>query len=118
MTTLVACLGTGKGTWTNVAKLIHDIDWEHIYLITNPFGKENFKPEKQNTTVIVVNDEQPLPEMTEYIKQNLERKLFGDVAVNFISGDGKQHMALLAALLKVGAGIRLTAVTIDGVKEI
>ena len=118
MTILVACIGTGKGTWAHVTKLIKDIDWEHIYIITNQFGKEQFKQEKQNTTFILVNEEQYLPEMTENIRKELDGKLFGDAAVNFISGDGKQHMAMLSALLKVGAGIRLTAVTTEGVKEI
>ena len=118
MTVLVACLGTGKGTWIHVAKLIKDGDWDSIYLITNQFGKENFKLEKQNTTLIIVNEQQHLPEMSETIRKELDGKIFGDAAVNLISGEGKEHMATLAALLKVGAGIRLVAVTVDGIKEI
>ena len=118
MTILVACIGTGKGTWAHVSKLIKDQDWEHIYLVTNAFGKEQFKLEKQNTTFILINEEQHLPEMTENIRKELDGKIFGDTAVNFISGDGKQHMATLAALLKIGAGIRLVAVTIKGIEEI
>ncbi|MBI4141927.1 hypothetical protein HY484_03315 [Candidatus Woesearchaeota archaeon] len=118
MTVLVACLGTGKGTWLHVAKLIKDSEWEHIYLIGNTFGKENFKIEKPNTTYILVNEMQHIPEMTETIKKELDGKIFGDAAVNLVSGDGKEHMATIAALLKVGAGIRLVAVTAEGVKEI
>lgn len=118
MTVLVACLGTGKGTWIHVAKLVRENDWEHIYLVTNQFGKENFKVEKQNTTFILVNDQQQLPEMTETIRKELDGKIFGDAAVNLVSGEGREHMALLAALLKVGAGIRLVAVINEGVKEI
>lgn len=118
MTTLVACVGTGKGTWMHVAKLIKDQDWEQIFLVTNKFGKENFKIEKPNTTIILVDENQHLPEMTETIRKELDGKIFGDAAVNLISGEGKEHMATLAAMLKTGAGIRLIAVTVDGIKEI
>lgn len=119
MTTLVACIGTGKGTWAHVAKLIKDQDWEQIYLITNNFGKENFKIEKpEKTTTILIDENKHLPEITETIRKELDGKIFGDAAVNLVSGEGKEHMAVLAALLKVGAGIRLVAVTVDGVKEI
>ena len=41
-----------------------------------------------------------------------------EVAVNFVSGTGKEHMALLSALLKLGIGIRLLALTKEGVTEI
>lgn len=118
MTVLVASVGVGKGTWMHVAKLIKDSDWEHIYLIGNKFGKENFKIEKPNTTYILINEIQHIPEMTETIKKELDGKIFGDAAVNLVSGEGKEHMAVLSALLKVGAGIRLIAVTVDGIKEI
>ena len=102
----------------HVAKLIKDGDWESIYLVTNQFGKVNFKIEKPNTTLIIINEQHYLPEITETIRKELDGKIFGDAAVNLISGEGKEHMATLAALLKVGAGIRLVAVTTDGVKEI
>lgn len=118
MTVLVACVGTGKGTWMHVAKLIKDGDWEQIYLIGNQFGKENFKIEKPNTTYILINEMQHIPEMIEVIKKELDGKIFGDAAVNLVSGEGKEHMAVLSALLKVGAGIRLVAVTTEGVKEV
>ena len=32
-----------------------------------------------------------------------------EVAVNIVSGTGKEHMALLAAILKLGVGVRLVA---------
>jgi len=40
------------------------------------------------------------------------------VGVNFISGAGKEHMALVSALMKLGVGFRLMASTMDGVKEL
>jgi len=40
------------------------------------------------------------------------------VALNLVSGNGKEHMAILSALLKLGIGVRLMAVTKDGVREL
>jgi len=54
MTILVTCIGTGKGTWMHVSKLIKDQEWEQIYIITNKFGKENFKIEKVNKQLIEI----------------------------------------------------------------
>ena len=117
MTILVACLSTGKGTWGHVARVIAEQEWEKIILITNDFGVENFKNEK-NAEMVAIDSRKTLPEVVEEIKKALEGKLEGDVAVNFISGSGKEHMALLSALLKLGVGIRLIALTKDGIKEV
>jgi len=118
MTELVACLSTGKGTWGHVSRLIADGTWENIILITNEFGKENFTNEK-NAALVTVDSRKPILELVEDIKSALHDKIKGtEVAVNFVSGDGKEHMALISALLKLGLGIRLVALTKDGVKEI
>ena len=42
MTTLISCLSTGKGTWGHVNRLIEDGKYDHIFLITNDYVKENF----------------------------------------------------------------------------
>lgn len=119
MTTLIACLSTGKGTWGHVARMIAEEDWEKVILITNEFGKENFKTEGKNIELVVINPMRHLPELVDEIKEALEGRIKGtEVALNMISGSGKEHMAVLSALLKLGLGIRLTALTKEGVKEI
>ena len=118
MTCLIACLSTGKGTWGHVSRLIKDGEWEKIILITNDFGKENFTAEKP-AEMIVVNDRQGLEEVRDGIKKQLAEKLTGtEVALNLVSGTGKEHMALISSLLQLGFGIRLVALTKDGIKEI
>ncbi len=118
MTELVASLGTGKGTWEHLRRLINEEDWEKIILITNDFGKENFKADKP-VEFIVINEEKFLPELVEDIKKKIKDKIEGtEVAINLISGSGKEHMALLSALLKIGLAIRFVALTTSGVKEI
>ncbi len=118
MTCLVACLSTGKGTWGHVSRLIADGQWDKIFLITNDFGKENFNNEKQ-AEMIVVDSRVGLEDLREKIKLGLQGKLTGtEVAVNLISGEGKEHMAILSAILQLGFGMRFMALTKDGIKEI
>jgi hypothetical protein len=118
MTDLIACLSTGKGTWAHVSRLIEEQEWDNIFLITNEFGKENFQPKKQ-VEYILINSNRFLSELAEDIKAQLKEKVNpADVAVNLISGSGKEHMAIISALLKLGLGIRLITLTPRGIKEI
>ena len=49
------------------------------------------------------------------IMSKLKGKIKGtEVALSIASGDGKQHMALISALLSLPAGIRFTVLTKDG----
>ncbi|MBW2981483.1 hypothetical protein KY343_01255 [Candidatus Woesearchaeota archaeon] len=118
MTDLIACLSTGKGTWAHVSRLIEEQEWDNIFLITNEFGKENFQPKKK-AEFILINSNRFLSELVEDIKNQLKEKVNPtDVAVNLISGTGKEHMAIISALLKLGLGIRLITLTPNGIKEI
>ncbi|MAG50052.1 hypothetical protein CL621_00230 [archaeon] len=118
MTELIACLSTGKGTWGHVNRLIQDQEWDKIFLITNEFGKENFTVEKE-AEFIIIQQSQGLIELRDQIEKSLKDKVKGtEVAVNFVSGTGKEHTALISALLRLGVGIRLTALTKDGIKEL
>lgn len=118
MTDLVACLSTGKGTWIHVKDVISGCEWDNIFLITNEFGREKFSSEKK-VELIVVDSNKPLLELVDDIKKQLKDKISGtEVALNLVSGTGKEHMAILSAVLKSGFGVRLVASTKEGVKEI
>jgi len=113
---LIVCLSTGKGTWGHVNRLISDGKWGKVFIITNEFGKENFSV--KNGELIVIDSRQGLEELREDIYNTLKDKVKEDVGLNFISGTGKEHMAILSAVLKLGVGLRFFALTKDGVKEI
>lgn len=118
MPQLIACLSTGKGTWGHVNRLITEQEWEKVFLITNEFGKENFSAGKK-TEMIVVDSNKSLKELRDDIENKLKDKVeVTDVAVNLISGTGKEHMALISALLRLGVGIRLIVLTKEGVEEL
>ena len=117
MTILVALLSTGKGTWGHVARLITEIEWEQVIILTNDFGEEKFSHEKP-IEKIKLDLRQPIPDLREDIIKELKPKLKGEVAINFVSGDGKEHMALMSALIKLGIGFRFMALTKEGPKEV
>jgi len=118
MTQLVACLSAGKGTWMHVSKLIQDEDWDKVFLITNEFGRENFKAEK-DVIFVVVDFNKGIFTSINDIKNALKGNISNfEVAVNIASGQGKEHMAIIAALIQLGVGFRFVVATKNGVKEI
>ncbi len=118
MSTLIACLSSGKGTWGHVSGVIKSENWDKIFLVTNDFGKENYRPEK-NVEYIIVNPLQDVKEMRDIIYSSLNGKISDvEVALNFISGSGKEHMAMIAAILKLGLGIRFVAASGTGMEEL
>ena len=118
MTELIACLFEGEGTRKHVLKLIESEEWEKVLLITDEQNKNGF-PQTKNTEFVVIAVDTHLSDMIEEIKQDINQKIVGpEVGLNMISGSGKVHMAVLSALLKSGFGIRLVALTKDGVKEV
>ena len=118
MTELIAFLSTGKGTWGHIASLISKDEFERVLLLTNDFGKENFTA-NEKTELLVVNANDDYEKLRDQIQSVLKDKVKGsEVAVNFISGSGKEHMALISALIKLGVGFRLVVSTKEGIKEI
>jgi len=118
MSTLIACLSSGKGTWGYVSGIINNENWDKIFLVTNDFGKENYKPEK-SVEYIIVNPLQETKEMRDLIHEKLNGKINDvEVALNIISGSGREHMAMIAAVLKLGLGIRLVTSGKVGIEEL
>ena len=111
---LVALLSSGKGTWAQVSGLMKYGDWEKIILIGGDFAK-NFTSEKQ-FEFIKVDLDKKLSELKKEISSRLKGKIKGtEVALSIASGDGKEHMALISALLSEPVGIRFPALTKDGI---
>ncbi len=116
MTDLIAMLSTGKGSWAHVSALIRAEKWDKVYLITNSFGKEKFTQERP-IEMILIEDNDNTEQVRDKIVAALAGKLKMDVAVNFVSGSGEEHMALVAALVRLGVGMRFV-IEDNGVKEL
>jgi len=118
MTDLIACISSNKGANAHVEKLIAGENWEKVYLVASVENKEHLISHEKVETILVDNKKM-LSDIILDLKKSLKDKVkMMDTAVNIISGDGKEHMALLSALLQLGVGIRLVAFTKEGVKEI
>ncbi len=106
MPTLIACLSSGKGTWIEVIKIINSQQWDKVYLITNQFGVDNFKVPNENVKLILVDTFQEVSVIVDVIKKSVKISDF-EVAINLVSGTGKEHMAVLEAVLELGLNFRL-----------
>ncbi|MEM4230274.1 MAG: hypothetical protein QXF25_00115 [Candidatus Pacearchaeota archaeon] len=114
---LIALLSTGKGSWGQVAGLINRGEWENIILIGNDFA-EKFSCNKKHE-FIKINPEEKVIELRDYLKEKLKEKIKGmEVALSIASGEGKEHMALISALLSIPVGIRLVVLTQDGIVDL
>lgn len=111
---LVALLSSGKGTWGQVAGLINRGDWEKVILIGDSFAS-NFKTDKPSE-FIKVNLSGPTIEVKKELVEKLKGKFEGmEVALSIASGSGKEHMALISALIDLPVGIKFTILTKDGI---
>jgi hypothetical protein len=119
-------MASGKGTWGHVYKVMQgyktvdglNMDWDKIIIITSDFFKDKIE-KNAKSEIIVVDTNKPLKELTQDIQNKIKTKIKGlEVAINLISGTGKEHMAILSALLKLGVGLRLVALTKTGIEEV
>lgn len=117
MTDLVVVASSGGGTIPHVNRVISGEGWEQIFVIGTREGFNQVKGE--NLVYVEINPSDQLGVIKERITEKLRGKITGlEVGLNIISGSGKEHMAVVAALLGLGVGFRLIALTPTGVQEI
>ncbi len=113
---LVALLSTGKGTWAQIAGLISRDEWDKIILLGDEYAKKFSSGGKAE--FIAVNLSQNTEQLQKEFIAKLHGKLHGaEVALSIASGSGKEHMALISALLHLPVGIRFVVLTKNGIKE-
>jgi len=113
MPTLLACLSTGKGTWTEVNQLLNAQQWTKVFLITNAFGKQNYTVNGEQIELIVLPEgsDVGVQMLVQQLKKELQGKISDfEIALNLVSGSGKEHMALLEAVMELGLNFRLVTV--------
>ncbi|MBD3253330.1 hypothetical protein GF386_06355 [Candidatus Pacearchaeota archaeon] len=109
---LVAFLGAGKGTWGQVAGVINKGEWDNIVIVGDDFAKK-FNTQKDFEFIEVKSS--GIVDLKEELLKKLKGKFKGtEVALSIASGEGKEHMALISALISVPVGIRFVALTRDG----
>jgi hypothetical protein len=111
----VAFIGEDKENWGQITALLNRLEYEKAIIVKN--AGEDFSV-NERCKVIQVDSKKTLSELKENIQSKLKPLLSGDfeVSLSLASGSGKEHMALLSALLNVPVGIRLVVYTKDGVQ--
>jgi len=110
---LIALLSSGKGTWGQVAGLIKQGEWDNIILVGNDFAKK-FTCEKKHEFIEIQDNN--IKEMKKEILEKLKNRIKGtEVALSIASGIGKEHMAVISALLSIPVGIRFVVLTQEGI---
>src|SRR3989344_2529857 len=114
---LVCLLSSGKGTWAQVSGLMTHGEWDKVILLGSDFAK-NFSHQKP-FEFIQVDLNKKIKELQQEFRDKLRGKIEGtETALSIASGDGKEHMALISALINLPVGIRFAALTKEGVIDL
>ncbi len=109
---LVALLDSNQSTLGQVTGVINREEWDNIILIGDSSTK-NFNNNKDFEFIEI--QDSPITDLKDQISSKLKGKIKGtEVALSIAGGTGKQHMALISALLSSPVGIRFTVLTKDG----
>jgi len=115
---LIALLSTGKGTWGQVAGLIQKGEWEKVIVVGPSFSKD-FTVSGEAFDFIEFDPNKSLAALKKELSTKLKGKFNGlEVALSIASGNGKEHMALLSALINLPVGVRFAALTKEGIIDL
>ncbi len=112
----VAYVGQDRESWGQITALLNRLEYETAVLVVD--AKISDFPSNERCTIIPVNADKPLLELQEQCLRQLKPALSRDfeVALSLASGNGKEHMALLSALLSIPVGIQFVVFTKEGVQ--
>jgi len=114
----IALLSSGKGTWGQVVGLINRGEWEKTIIVTSDFFKPIIKKFNFNkkTEIVVIDFNKGIKNTIEQLKEKLKNKIEGtEVALSIASGAGKEHMAIISALLQLPVGVKFVVLTKEGI---
>lgn len=116
MTDLIVCLTKQKGIYEHVKKVIEGVEWQNIYGFCTEEISTDFK---KDVEIIRMDMSKTISELSLFVEERLKGRLNDlEVALNIVAGTGKEHTAIISAVLKLGFGIRLVALTPKGVRTI
>lgn len=114
---LIACLGSDRESWGQVTGLINHGNWDKIILIKTQDSQDY--PTPQGVEEIIIDSSKPLVFLKQDLLSRLKNKFSEfEASLSIASGSGKEHMAIISALLSIPVGIRLVAFTKNGVEYV
>ena len=114
---LVAILSSDKETWAQISGLMIHGEWDKVIILGDDLAKSfaHAKPFE----FIKINLDQKIKDLKEDFMVKLKGKIDGtETALSIASGNGKEHMAIISALINLPVGIRFAALTKDGVIDL
>jgi hypothetical protein len=95
------------------------LEFENAFLIVNEWTKNTLKIDNPKVKLVIVNDEAKTTVMRDEIIAQLKGKLKGfEAAVNIDSGTGKEHTAMITALMRLGMGFRFVVFEDNKIEEV
>jgi len=112
---LIALLSKDEETWKQVSGLMNHGEWEKVIILGDDSARKF--SHKNKFEFISVDLNKKIQDLKEEFSKKLKGKISGmETALSIASGDGKEHMALIGALLSIPVGIRIAAYTKNGVE--
>lgn len=110
----IALLSGNESEWAQVSGLMTHGDWEKIVIVGDTKAKEFTHAKKFDFVKIDLSEK--IVDLKETLLKKLKDRFDNmEVATSIASGNGKEHMALISALINVPMGIRFVALTKTGV---
>ena len=114
---LIALLSSGKGSWAQVSGLMKHGEWDNIIILGDDFAQKFIHAKKFEFIRVDLNKR--IKDLRDELLDKLKGKINGtEVALSIASGEGKEHMALISALINLPVGIRFAALTKEGVIDL
>lgn len=113
---LVVLVGKDRENLGQASALINRMECDKIIVLRD----KNAPSIQMNSKCVAVEIDsgKSLHELKSEMQEKLKKELSGDfeVALSIASGSGKEHMALISALLNLPVGIKLVAYTKNGIE--
>jgi len=111
---LICLLSKDEGSWAQISGLMSHGEWDKVVLVGGEEGR-TFSHAK-GFEFVKVDLSKKLVDLKNDLLAKLKGKFNGmEVGCSIASGDGKEHMALVSALINVPVGIRFCALTKGGI---
>ena len=112
----VAYIGEDQASWGQVTALLNRLDYDKAVLLVDKHVSGY--PTNEKTEVVSIDSSQSMLSLQKEMQTQLRKHIGGEfeVALSLASGTGKEHMALLSALLQLPVGIKLVVYTKEGVQ--
>lgn len=114
MKTLITFISSGKGSWKKTKDVIEKNYWDKVIAITNEFGKDNFRTQKNISYKLIkkTHSVDMIKNECLHILQNTKKPY-----VCLHSGTGLEHTALILALHEHKNKYTLVWEEFDEIKE-